>query len=125
MQQEKQNKFSIIERTFDFSVKIIKLCNTLDKTNRAAEILCKQILRSGTSIGANLEEGQAAQSRSDFIHKYNIALKEARETSYWLRLLAKSEIAQTKRLSGLIQESKEITLIIAKIITNTKNNSLV
>ena len=70
------------ERTMKFSVRIIKLCRTLDDAGSTQRTLAKQLLRSGTSIGANVEEAVAAQSKPDFISKYNIALKEARETHY-------------------------------------------
>ena len=67
--------------------KIVRLCRSLDSKPRSLRILAQQLLRSGTSVGANVQEAQAGQSRADFISKYSIALKEARETLYWLRLL--------------------------------------
>lgn len=75
------------ERTFAFALQIVKLCRHLELRNGVARTLSRQLLRAGTSIGANVEEAQAAQSRPDFINKNGIALKEARETHYWLRLL--------------------------------------
>ena len=77
----------IAERTFQFSIRIVKLCKFLREKKGTAYDLSKQLIRSGTSIGANIEESQSAESKADFIHKMNIALKEARETHYWLRLL--------------------------------------
>ena len=77
----------IDKRTFDFAVRIIKLYQHLDRKPGVGRILGQQILRAGTSMGANIEEAQAGQSRADFISKNAIALKESRETSYWLRLL--------------------------------------
>ena len=74
------------EKSFHFAVRIIKLCKYLQE-NKKEYILSKQLLRSGTSIGANIMESQQAQSRADFISKLSIALKEAVETNYWLRLL--------------------------------------
>lgn len=82
-------------------------------------VLSKQILRSGTSIGANVEEAIAAQSKKDFIAKMNIALKEARETHYWLRLLTKSGFISN---ADLIAESNSIKNIIGSIIVKTKHN---
>ena len=73
------------------------LCQTLDQTPGVSRTLANQLLRSGTSIGANVEEGQGGQSRADFISKYSIACKEARETHYWLKLLAACEIVQNNR----------------------------
>ena len=111
----------INKRTFDFALRIIKLCQFLNK-NYVMEnnILAKQLLRSGTSIGANVEEAQAGQSRSDFIHKMAIALKEARETNYWLRLLEASEILPKEKLAELIKESDEIKKILGSIIVSSK-----
>lgn len=111
----------INKRTFDFALRIIKLCQFLNK-NYVMEnnILAKQLLRSGTSVGANVEEAQAGQSRSDFVHKMAIALKEARETNYWLRLLEASEMLSKEKLAELIKESDEIKKIIGAIIVSSK-----
>jgi four helix bundle protein len=76
----------IESRTFDFALAIVTLCQALDAQPGVGRTLSRQLLRSGTSIGANVEEAQAGQSRADFISKNGIALKEARETHYWLRL---------------------------------------
>ena len=76
----------IQQRTFDFAKRIVKLVDVLPRTLAATEI-GRQLLRSGTSVGANVQEADAAESRSDFIHKLSIALKEARETRYWLALI--------------------------------------
>jgi four helix bundle protein len=75
------------ERLFAFSLRIVRLYQKLFKHTELGRILGRQILRSGTSIGANYQEGQAGQSHADFVSKTNIALKEARETHYWLRIL--------------------------------------
>ncbi len=112
---------NITERTFDFSLRIIKLCRVLNKKYvMENNILAKQLLRSGTSIGANVEEAQAGQSRKDFINKMAIALKEARETNYWLRLLEASKILPKEKLAELIKESDEIKKIIGAIIVKSK-----
>ncbi len=75
-------KRDLCERTFQFAVRIVKLCQQLDRKPGAGRIIAGQLLRSGTSIGANVEEAQAGQSRADFISKYSIARKEAGETHY-------------------------------------------
>ncbi|WP_199304042.1 MULTISPECIES: four helix bundle protein [Cyanophyceae] len=77
----------VTERTLEFAVRIVKLCQVLSRAAGVNQPLIKQLIRPGTSIGANVEEAQPAQSRADFIHKMQIALKELRETRYWLRLL--------------------------------------
>ncbi len=85
--------------------------------------MANQLLRSGTSVGANVEEGQAAQSRADFLNKLSIACKEARETHYWLRLLAATEIVGENRLNGLLDEANQITAILTAITKNTRVNT--
>jgi four helix bundle protein len=79
------------ERTFAFAKRIVRLCQRLDGSPGISSTLANQLLRSGTSIGANVEEGQGSQSEADFVSKYSIACKEARETPYWLRLIAATE----------------------------------
>lgn len=113
----------IKERTFAFALKIVRLCRTLDRKSGTARTLGRQLLRSGTSIGANVEEAQAGQSRADFISKYNIALKEAREAIYWLRLLDASEECSDGLCKTLSREAGEIARIIGSIIVNTKKGS--
>ena len=83
-----ENKpYDICDRTFQFALRIINLCTFLNEKPGVARELSKQLIRSGTSIGANLQESQSAQSTADFIHKLEIALKEAKETKYWLSLI--------------------------------------
>jgi len=110
----------IVERTFEFAVRIVKLADTLARRSRIGEKLALQIIKSGTSIGANIEEAQAAESRLDFIHKYRISLKEARETKYWLRLIVGANLLTEKSVAGLRIEADEISRVIARIIINTK-----
>lgn len=90
------------ERTFRFAMRIVKLCQLLDDRPGVLRLLGKQIVRSGTSVGANVEEGQASQSEADFLSKYSIACKEARETLYWLRLLEASEVLPEANLRNLL-----------------------
>ena len=83
-------------------------------------VISKQLLRSGTSIGANVSEGSYAQSRADFINKMNIALKEAAESEYWITLLYKSELIDQKAYDSLISDVKQIIGTLVKIINSTK-----
>lgn len=85
-------------------------------------LLAGQLFRSGTSIGANVEEGQAGQSRADFVSKYSIACKEARETHYWLRLLVVSGIPVESEVQAMVDEANQLVAILTSIIKNTKNN---
>lgn len=112
----------ITERTFDFAVRIVKLCYYLDAKRGTAKVLGPQIVRAGTSIGANVEEAQAAQSKADFISKMSMALKEARETHFRLRVLSAAEALPEGRLSPLIQEADELQRILAAIIISSKGN---
>jgi len=118
-----QPRRDLPERTFEFARRIVALCQTLDQVPGVSRILANQLLRSGTSIGANVEEGQGSQSRADFIAKYSIACKEARETNYWLRLLAASEIVTDAKLKDLIEESHQLIAILTTIIKMTRKNS--
>jgi len=113
----------IVARTFQFALRIIELANQLDDGRGPSRVLTRQILRSGTSIGANIEEAQAAESKADFTHKYNIALKEARETKYWLRLISASNRSVNTDLDSLIKKSDEICRIIAQIIINARKQN--
>jgi four helix bundle protein len=110
----------ITARTFAFAVNIVKLAEGISSKRPSCSVLLKQVIRSGTSIGANVEEAQAAESKADFRHKYSVALKEARETKYWLKLLAGSELVREEQLTGLRQEADEISRIIGKIIINSR-----
>jgi four helix bundle protein len=111
----------IVTKTFDFALSIVNLFVQLKKENEF--IISKQILRSATSVGANVEEAIAAQSRKDFIHKMSIASKEARETKYWLRLLDKSNLTSIS-MSNYLIEIEHILNIITKIIKTTQEHSL-
>ena len=110
----------IVDRTFEFAVTIVKFTDKISKRSWICRELSSQILRSGTSIGANVEEAQAAESRADFSHKYNIALKEARESKFWLRLVAAAGVSGSDGIEALIKEADEISRIIGRIIINTK-----
>lgn len=107
----------IVTKTFEFALKVIELYKQLLSENEY--IISKQLLKSGTSIGANVEEAIAAQSRKDFVSKMSIASKEARETDYWLRLLKESNLTQIS-VEALIKDINDIINILSKIIITTK-----
>ena len=109
----------ICDRTRAFALRVIKLYQALDK-HGAGHVLGKQLLRSGTSIGANVEEAQAGHSKADFTFKMNIALKEARETRYWLTLIQDAELIPPKRLASILEETEEIIKIIYTIIQKNR-----
>jgi four helix bundle protein len=111
---------NIAERTFEFAVRVVKLCDWLDGRRGVSRRLADQLLRSGTSVGANVEEAQAAESLPDFIHKYLVALKEGRETSYWLRLLIRADLVKQGRIAALAQECEELKLMIGAAVRTAK-----
>jgi four helix bundle protein len=108
----------IQDRSFEFACRIVRLVEFLNRRAFVARTIARQLLRSGTSVGANLEEASAAQSKADFISKCSIAAKEARETRYWLRLLTASRSVNASRLTPLIQEAEEIVAILTTILKN-------
>lgn len=111
----------IDERTFQFSLLIIEAYKYLNMNKEF--VLSKQLLRSGTSVGANTEEAQAGQSKKDFISKMSIASKEARESKYWIRLLDQSGYLNNfSRKKELLDEIENIINIITKIVKTSKEN---
>jgi four helix bundle protein len=111
----------ICERTMNYSLRIVDLFNHLQQSsNRAAWVISNQLLRSATSVGANIEEAQAGESRHDFAHKCAIALKEARESLYWLRLTQFAGFISAKRIDPLIQETREIVAVLTSIVKKSK-----
>jgi four helix bundle protein len=115
-------KRDIVARTFEFAVQVIRLGDRVPRRSVAGRLLFSQVVRAGTSIGANVEEAQAGESRADFVHKYGIALKEARETHYWLRLFKASGILGELDVGGLSNESDEIRRILGQIVVSSKRN---
>ena len=113
----------IRERAFAFSVCLLKFCRQLDQRDFVIHTITRQLVRAGTSIGANLEEAQSGETRSDFIHKNAVALKEARETRYWIRLLTASGFAENAATKNLEQESEEMVKILAAIIVSAKGGA--
>ena len=113
----------IVEKTFAFAVRIIKLYKYLTTRDTNKEfIISKQLLRSGTSIGANTEEAVGGASTADFVNKLSIAYKEARETKYWSRLLLEAEYISESEAKSILTDIEDICNILAKIQITTKNN---
>ncbi len=111
----------ILNKTYQFAVRIVKLNKYLSNSTNQYDI-ARQVLRSGTSVGANTEEAIGAESKKDFIHKISISYKEARETKYWLRLLRDAEVLESKMVESLLIEIEEILAILGKIkITSSKS----
>ncbi len=113
---------TIQERTENFAIRVIKAYCELTKRpfDDAGKVLSKQFLRSGTSIGANCSEAKYAQSNKDFINKYSIALKEANETLYWIKIMIKSELVSKSRFQKMIEENERIIRILTASINKLK-----
>ncbi len=112
----------IQQKSYAFAIKIIELYKYLIETKKEF-ILSKQLLRSGTSIGANIEEALGGQSKKDFISKLSIAYKEARETKYWLSLLREAKYVTQEELSVILDNCEEILKILGKIQKTSKEKS--
>ena len=108
----------IVTKSVDFALRIIDFCETLEKQRKF--VVANQLLKSGTSIGANIHEAQNAESRADFIHKVKIALKELEEVKYWLTLCKKAENYPFK--PSLKDNANELGLIMYKIVSTSKRN---
>ncbi|MBQ4165616.1 MAG: four helix bundle protein [Oscillospiraceae bacterium] len=113
------NKSIIEDKSKKFAVRIIRLYKFLGE-DKKEYVMSKQILRSGTSIGANVKEGEYAQSKADFTSKMNIALKEAAETSYWLELLAETDYITQEQFVSINSDCVELIKILTAIVKNSK-----
>ncbi len=111
----------IADRAFAFAVRIVALCQALDEKPGTSRTLANQLLRSGTSIGANLAESKGGQSRADYLSKVSIALKEARETHYWLRLLIATDMIPENQITPLLDEANQLVAILTTIVKKLKS----
>ena len=111
----------LLEKSFKFAIRIVKLYKHLSEDKKEF-ILSKQLLRCGTSIGANINEAQDAQSKNDFISKLSISLKEARESKYWIELLKETYYLSEKEANNLLEDLIEIIKLLVSIIKTTKIN---
>lgn len=118
-----QNKFDLVERTAIFGENIIDFCRNIDN-NSLTQPIISQIVRSGTSIGANYCEANESNSKKDFRYKVTLAKKEAKETMHWLRMISRAEPTKEKEAINLLQEVHELVLIFSSIVakkTDTPN----
>ena len=114
-----ENKRDVKERSFEFAVKIIKFIQKLPRNNVGYKI-GGQLLEAATSIGANIEEGTGGFSKKDFTYKMGVALKEVRESNYWLRLIKSSNLDNGEELDYLLGESEELRRILTSIVKTSK-----
>ena len=119
---EHNENISIQERTENFAIRVIKAYIELNKRpfDDAGKVLSKQFLRSGTSIGANCSEAKYAQSNKDFINKYSIALKEANETLYWIKIMIKSDLVPKSIFQNMIEDNERMMKILITSINKLK-----
>ena len=112
----------IEEKSFEFAVRTVNLYKYLT-SEKQEFVISKQLLRSGTSVGANVSEAQQAQSPLDFLSKMSIALKESYESDYWLRLLHRTEYLNKDEFNSIITDCRTISKLLVSIIKSTKNNN--
>ena len=120
--QKAEGRKDIRERAFEFACRVVTLHRAAARSATSRPLLL-QLLRAGTGIGSNLEEAEAGQSKADFISKTRIALKEARETHYWLRLMAATQIIKPNRIAALTQEANELVSILTAIVRNASQSA--
>ena|SRR5579863_2587025 len=119
----KNDEYDLLPRTKMFARRIIRLYCSLGKTDVVAQVLGKQVLRSGTSVGANYREANRARSKAEFVSKMGDCLKEADETLYWLELLTDEKIVPANKLQALLMESNELVAISITIIKKARSNT--
>lgn len=109
------------DKSYKFAIRIVNVYKHLTETKREY-VMSKQMLRSGTSIGANIREANQAESKADFIHKMSIALKEASETEYWLELLRDTQFLEQKEFDSLHKDCEEVLKLLTSIIKTSRQN---
>ncbi len=109
-------------RTKEFALRVIRMYSKLPKNDAVAQVLGKQVLRSGTSVGANYREASRGRSKAEFISKIGDCLKEAEETEYWLELLVDSGCVPQTKMTALLDEARQLTAIFTTIDKNAKGN---
>ena len=122
MDEGYMDRNDLSERLLSFAVRIVKLVGALPNTV-AGRRIGDQLLRCGTSVGANYEEAQGAESHNDFVHKLQIALKEMRESNFWLRLIQKSELLAADKMADIVDESSQLKAILSKAVATAKGKS--
>lgn len=118
--ENSQRENPLLIKSFNFSLAIVSICFKL-QSEKSEFVLSKQLLRSGTAIGALAEEAQQAESRADFIHKLAIANKEAHETHYWLRLIKASEVFKYPSIDQVLIDCEELKRLLVSIIKSSKS----
>jgi len=112
----------LADRLLDFAARIGKLADSLPDS-RLSRHIASQLIRSGTSPAPNYEEGRAAESRKDFVHKLSIALKELRETRYWIRLIGRSNLIEVSKLANVLDESNQLCRILGQSLSTARQTT--
>jgi four helix bundle protein len=120
--EQHKDRPDIRSRSYDFALRVVKLVRALPR-DAATVVIARQLARSATSVGANVEEAQGGQSRKDFAHKMNVARKEAGEAHYWLRLPRDTDTLPRPRLDPIVNESDEIVRILVTIVKTTRGDA--
>ncbi|MCM1139558.1 MAG: four helix bundle protein [Muribaculum sp.] len=113
---------AVVDKSLDFAVRIVNLHSFL-RDDKHEYVMSKQLLRSGTSIGANIAESQYAQSTPDFLSKLYVALKECSETRYWLKLLSRTKLLSPQEFESMENDASELYALLTSIIKSTKSNN--
>ena len=111
----------ILEKSYELALAVIPLCREL-QAKEHEYVLSRQLMKSGTSVGSNVEEAQGGQSRADFLSKMSIAAKEARETHYWLRLIRDSKLLSAKSVAPVLDRTLEVRRILTAIVKSTSES---
>jgi len=119
-QVDRQKPRDIRERSFQFALRVVGLYQHLERQGGAGRIIGAQLLRSATSVGASVEEARTGSSRKEYVYRFDLAQRQAKESLYWLRLLAESGVVPAGGLHGLITEADELIAIITTICVRTK-----
>jgi four helix bundle protein len=117
-----QSNSIICDRAFEFASRALKLCDRLYERGPSARHIANQLMRCGTSIGANAEEAQEGQSKADFIARLSVSRKEARESAYWLRLAAKNDIARPDEIKWELSEARQLLSMIRSAILTARSS---
>jgi four helix bundle protein len=111
---------AIVSKSYSFAVKIVKFCFEMQEKKREF-VISRQLLKSGTSIGANVEEAQGAISKPEFIAKLQISLKEAKETKYWIKLIIDAEVFASDKTPEILKDCNELIVILTSILKTAKS----
>lgn len=121
--EESSPRGDLLERTKAFAIRVVKLFRALSKTDAAAQVIGKQVLRSGTSVGAQYREATRARSRAEFISKVESSLQELEETRYWFEILVETEMVTRQKLQALMTEAAEISAMLTASVRTSKRHS--